>query len=222
MVEGDLSASVSGSNLVLTDGVSGDRIQLDNELNGTGQGISSVDFADGIGWSQTQLLFLVAHGSPGPETLQGTANNDILDGRGGTDTLVGNGGNDTYIFKAGYGSLTIENGTLSGSASAGQLDLGSGLTASNLWFSQSGNDLLMQVIGSSDVVDVKGWFGPNASASLTKVLGGDGQMLDTGVDRLVSAMASYQSSHSLFNAATATAMPNDPTLRSVLANTWHQ
>jgi hypothetical protein len=49
----------------------------------------------------------------------------------------------------------------------------------------------------------------------------DGMMLDSGVNQLVDAMAGFQTHNADFDPATATQMPNDPTLQTAIAGTWH-
>lgn len=47
-------------------------------------------------------------GTPGDDTLVGTANGDVICGLGGHDTIVGGAGNDAIL--AGHGSATIDGG----------------------------------------------------------------------------------------------------------------
>ena len=217
----DVTVTSDGTSIQLAIGGNGDHVQLDYMLSNPGYGVETVQFADGTSWSKSQLTFLSQHGTAGSDTIIGTTGNDILDGRGGGDTLIGNGGNDTYLFKSGYGQLVIQNTNPVGIAPSGQLDLGTGLTENNLWFSQVGNDLYIQAIGSKDLVDIKGWFNPDSPGSLARIIGGDGLSMDNGVGQLVSAMASYQATHPGFNAAFAGAMPNDSSVKSALAAAWH-
>ena len=108
-----------------------------------------------------------------------------------------------------------------GAAAQGEVDFGPGITEQNLWFSQSGDDLMVSVVGSADAVDVKGWFGTNPSAQLAGFKAFDGLRLDGQVEQLTTAMAAYAASTPGFDPATATVMPTDPALRSALATAWH-
>ncbi|MFM0666021.1 calcium-binding protein, partial [Paraburkholderia sediminicola] len=51
-----VKATSNGTGLVLTDGVTGDQITLDNMLGYSGYGVQSVQFADGTLWSAAQML----------------------------------------------------------------------------------------------------------------------------------------------------------------------
>jgi Ca2+-binding RTX toxin-like protein len=157
------------------------------------------------------------------DTLLGGAGNDTLDGGGGNDSLSGGGGYDTYKFNSGYGSTTITNSTTGGTAASGELDLGAGITAQDLWFAQSGQDLVIDVLGTSDKVTVKGWFGANASAQISEIKTSDGmEMDDASVGQLVSAMASFQSGNSGFNpTASGTQMPTDTNVQTTITSSWH-
>jgi len=80
-----------------------------------------------------------------------------------------------------------------------------GITDESLWFTQSGSDLLIQGIGSSDQIKVDNWFGTNGAA-LSEIKLSDGNMLDAQLNQLVSAMATFAVSNLSFNPATATQM----------------
>ena len=160
-------------------------------------------------------------GTTGADTITGTSGNDVFDGKGGNDTEIGGGGDDTYIFRQGYGQLTIDNASSSSTVPAGQLLLGLGLTGQKLWFMQSGDNLTMDVLGSTDHVTVNDWFGSNQSAELASIVASDGLHLDTGLSQLISTMAAYSSSNPGFNPVTAAVMPTDPTLVAALTAAWH-
>jgi hypothetical protein len=127
----------------------------------------------------------------------------------------------TYTFNAGYGTLTIDNATSGGTVPTGQLTLGLGLDQTNLWFIHSADNLVIDVLGTSESIMIDGWFGSNPSADLAEIVGGNGARIDTGVGQLTTAMGTYQSDDSGFNPATASAMPTGPTLQSAIAAAWH-
>jgi hypothetical protein len=165
---------------------------------------------------------VILNGALGNDTLTGGTGNDTLDGGGGTDILAGGGGYDTYIFKTGYGQSSITNSTTGGTAASGELDFGTGLTAQNLWLLQSGQDLVIDVLGTTDKATITGWFGSNASGKLTEIKTTDGMEIDANVSQLVAAMATYQTAHSGFNPQTSgTAMPTDTTLQASITASWH-
>ena len=212
--------SSDGSSVVLTIGGSGDQVTIDNMLLGSSYGVQSLQFSDGTSWTAKQIDSLARTGSTKADIITGTTGNDVFDGRGGADTITGKGGSDIYLFRKGYGHLTINNAQASGTTAKGELDFGSGITEKNLWFANSGGDLNITVLGSQDLVTVKGWFGAAAS-QLAEVRGYDGLNLDTQTSNLVSAMATYASNHAGFNPTTATQIPTDSSLQAALNAAWH-
>ena len=99
----DVQASVSGNNIVLTDGVAGDQVTLDmmSTASSSGFGVQEMTFANGTTWTGSQMLFLADNGTTGNDRIQGSAGNDLIDGRGGVDQVSGGGGDDTYLFRPG-------------------------------------------------------------------------------------------------------------------------
>lgn len=159
-------------------------------------------------------------GSIGPDTLLGGAGDDTLKGGAGIDTLIGGLGDDTYVFNVGDGQDSIVNGDASNAGPRGQLILGAGLTRSNLWFARSGNDLLVQAIGSSDLVTVKDWFA-STTRTLRTIIAGDKTWIEgTAVVPLLTAMAKYAASNPTFNPASASQMPSDASLQAAIAQYW--
>jgi Ca2+-binding RTX toxin-like protein len=135
----------SSGDLILTDGISGDRIQLDGMYGYTGasnlfQGVAQVRFDDGSSMTLSQLYALASRttGTAGSDTLAGTKGAELIDGKGGDDYAVGNDGADTFVFNSNYNSLEI-NETLTDTGTISVLRLGAGILASNLTaaFSQS-------------------------------------------------------------------------------------
>lgn len=87
---------------------------------------------------------------------------------------------------------------------------------------QSGQDLVVDVLGTNDKVTVQGGFG-SSGAQLSAIKLADGTTIDAGISNLVSAMAAYCSSHSGFNpTAPSTVMPTDTTSQNSIAANWHQ
>ncbi len=125
-----LGVSTDGTNLYLTDGISGDQVKLDNMWSSSGQGVQVVQLADGTSSTLAQLTQMEMVGSASSDTLYGTPNGDLIDGKGGNDLEIGEGGNDTFVFNAGYGHLEISEGYTSGQSPI--LKLGSGISASAL------------------------------------------------------------------------------------------
>jgi len=151
-------------------------------------------------------------GSKFADYLYGDGGDNILDGNGGYDWLQGNGGNDIYKY---HGDQTVINGA------GGELDMvGNRFTEQNLWFTKSGNDILIEVMGTNEYVDL--WNGATpGNTSLSAVVLSDGSKLDSGFNQLVSAMAQYSATH-LFNpTASGAVIPTDTTLQAAITAAWH-
>ena len=145
----------------------------------------------------TNISALATLTPSGPATSGGTGN-DVLFGGSGNDVLTGGGGNDTYQFGHGGGQDRIVNGTAASTAPSGELDLGAGISANQLWFQRNGNDLSISVMGSHDQVTVGGWFS-GAGSQLAGIKTADGMTIGAGVSQLVQAMAAYSSAHADFD-----------------------
>lgn len=153
-------------------------------------------------------------------TISGTSGNDTLAADGVNDTLIGNGGSDTYIVAQSSYRETVVNGIASSNVAAGTLRLGAGLTPDNLWFMQSGKDLVIQVLGTSEQVTIQGWYS-NAYSQLQSLVLADGSSIGTGaLAQLAAAMSAYQQANPSFSAPTAAGLPVDATLSTVLGSAW--
>ena len=143
--------------------------------------------------------------------VSGNRGNNVLSGGAGNDILVGGAGDDTYVFNRGDGQDTI----IENDATPGNTDtlLLNHIDQTNLWFSQLGNDLRMNVMGTADQITVKDWFvtgtpgscGPSCISSasgssnpashahtIERIQTADALTLDYGeVNALVQAMASF-------------------------------
>ncbi|MES2205501.1 MAG: calcium-binding protein, partial [Pseudomonadota bacterium] len=106
------------------------------------------------------------YGGNGNDTLQGQndnddlfgeAGNDTLDGGLGNDNLDGGIGNDIYLFNKGSGQDTIN----SYDTAIGKLDtlqLGTGITVSDVILQRYSDDLLLQIKKSTDKLTVRNYF----------------------------------------------------------------
>jgi Ca2+-binding RTX toxin-like protein len=113
--------------------------------------------------------------------LNGGNGNDILNAGTGNDTLNANSnGYESYKFGSAWGQDTINNLTsyvTDGSTSAkGEIDFTeSATTDEKLWFVRSGNNLLIDLLDTSDQITVSNWFGRNARADGREVTAGGSQ-----------------------------------------------
>jgi serralysin len=155
-------------------------------------------------------------GNSANNSITGGAGNDWLDGGNGNDVLTGGNGSDTYWFARGDDNDTIYNGDNGG---ADRLQFGSGITEDQLWFGQSGSDLLVTLrgTGGSDTVRVKGWYS-DTDNRLGKFQLSDGQVLEaTHVHQLVQAMADFSTSS---GSPTSLSNSERQTVETVIAANW--
>jgi Ca2+-binding RTX toxin-like protein len=157
--------------LVGNDAVDGTGNELDNRIRGN-------DAANRL------------TGGAGADFLWGRGGDDVLDGGAGADTLVGDGGNDSYLFGAGYGRDTI----VENDSTVGNLDsvrLLDGVSADQLWFRRLDEHLDVQVAGTTDSLQIKDWYKGDAHR-VERFTTADGKtLLDSQVQSLVDAMASF-------------------------------
>ena len=146
------------------------------QFNGTGNGLDNLITGNG----QDNIL-------------TGNRGANVIKGAQGNDTLIGQAGNDTYVFARGDGrDVIVDQDATRGNVDVLQL---SDLRQTNLWFSQAGNDLQIDVLGGSDRITVKDWYVGGTSGSdnhIERIRTADGNTLyDSDVEQLVHAMASF-------------------------------
>jgi len=122
-------------------------------------------------------------------TIIGSTGDDRINGGNGNDTLTGGEGSDTYLFNLGDDSDTIQNQSASFTTDTDKLEL-SGITHDQLWFSQTGNDLTIDYIGSNDQIRIDDWYLGDAY-ELDEAHASGQVLLANQVDQLVAAMASF-------------------------------
>ncbi len=155
----------------------------------------------------------------GTAAINGTGNalNNILQGNSASNTLMGGTGNDTYLLSRSDGSDTIsENDAATGNTDLAQF--GTGIATDQLWFRQVGNNLEVDVIGTSDSFTVNNWY-LGSQYHVEQFKTSDGKMLlDSQVQNLVQAMASFAPP-----AAGQTTLPTAYAniLNPVIVANWH-
>jgi hypothetical protein len=102
----------------------------------------------------------------------------------------------------------------------GELEFGAGIATDQLWLDRSGNNLQIDIMGTHDQVTIAGWYA-NTPSQLQGIETVNGSMLDTQLQSLVTAMATYSTAHPGFDPTVATQAPSDPTLQAALATAWH-
>ncbi|HEU5046640.1 MAG TPA: DUF3060 domain-containing protein, partial [Rickettsiales bacterium] len=133
-------------------------------------------------------------------------------------TIQGNGNH--YQFARGAGQDILTNGLSTNTGPSGELDMGTNIAKDQIWFEKVGNNLQVDILGTTDHMTINNWYS-NSYSQLSSIHTAAGNVIDTQIAQLVQAMATYSANNSGFNPTTATAMPTDPTLQSTLAASWH-
>jgi len=126
-------------------------------------------------------------GNDANNILSGGAGDDTLDGGKGKDRLIGGEGSDTYLFGRGSGQDVIDNTHSDDGHDV--LRFKDAINPLDLWLSDDGGDLVINLIGTGDSARVVGWFG-DSSHQLDQIELADGKHLDAdSVLQMVDAMA---------------------------------
>lgn len=215
------SVNVNGSNVWSNINGTDDSITTSSttdtiDLNGTGCWVNVNGTSDAVVGTGTGNTININSTS---DTVSGSG--DTINIASGITTVISGGGSDAYEFAATFGQDAINN-LANGSATTanGQVGFASGVTDEKLWFQKSGNNLLVDLLGTTDQITIDNWYGTNAGAQVQTFTAGS-LKLDTQVASLVNAMATYAAAHTGFNPQTATAMPTDTTLQNAIAASWH-
>jgi Ca2+-binding RTX toxin-like protein len=149
--------------------------------------------------------------------LVGNAAANTLSGGDGNDTLIGGAGSDSYVIGRGNGSdIVKENDATAGNTDV--LQFLSGVNANQLWFGKTGNDLQVSIIGTADKATVQNWY-LGSQYHVEQIKSGDGKLLlDSQVQNLVQAMASFAPPAMGQTSLTAS---QQTALAPVLAANWH-
>lgn len=188
----------TGETLTVKQGLSDSYSNLKNS-----NAIQAIEFADGTVWNWNDILRQamvmpetdttawtdvagsVLIGNPLANTLYGGVGNDILSGGVGNDALYGGAGNDAYLFNHGDGVDTIYD-----YAGDDKLLFGDSISMSDLWFSRNGNDLVINVLGSTDKVDIQYWYSGNGY-KVESIQAGGMELASAQMDQLIQAIASF-------------------------------
>lgn len=101
--------------------------------------------------------------------------------------MDGGSGDDTYQFSAGDGRDVISQTDATGHD---VLELMDSFVKEDLWFSREGDRLVIDVLGSSDQVEVNDWFAGDQH-QLDQVSTTSSQIDSASIELLVDAMASF-------------------------------
>ena len=151
--------------------------------------IEEFAFADGSTLSRVEVDRLV--GTSGADLIATGAGADTMDGGAGDDELQGGGGDDTYEFSGrAFGSDTVHD-----TGGDDTVEFSGEVGWDQLWFSRSGNDLLVELMGTESEVLVEGWWNGaldtevDASRQVETFSTGDHSLTASAVQQLVQAMA---------------------------------
>ncbi|WP_152222312.1 calcium-binding protein [Pseudomonas sp. SCB32] len=174
----DIEFGRSGNDLILKLKGSTDRITVSSYLLQDGASAYKVDevrFADGTVLNVDQVKRRILLGTEGSDTLYGYASDDLLNGGVGNDTLYGGGGNDTliggagndylmgeagsdvYRFERGWGQDTVYNYD-TGTSKVDAIEFAVGIGVDDIEFGRSGNDLILKLKGSTDLITVSSYL----------------------------------------------------------------
>jgi Ca2+-binding RTX toxin-like protein len=168
-------------------------VVIENADEGTDTVKSSVSYTLGVNVENLTLAGIAAINGTGnalDNLLIGNSENNTLDGGLGNDLLAGESGNDTYLLSRGSGGDTIEEYD-STTANMDTAQFGSAISMDQLWFRQLGSNLEVSIIGTSDSFTVTNWY-LGSQYHVEQFKTSDGKtLLDSQVQDLVSAMASF-------------------------------
>ena len=139
------------------------------DIDGTGNALNN--------WMQGNAGDNVLTAGEGYDSLAGGAGNDTLDGGLGDDTYAWGRGDsaDRLVDAGGHDTLSVLPG----------------VDAEQIWFRQVGSNLELSVIGTGDSLTIADWYANPAARVERIVTAGGSMLLDTQVQSLVEAMATF-------------------------------
>jgi Ca2+-binding RTX toxin-like protein len=153
--------------------------------------LNATDGADTInGNANNNILF----GLDGNDNINSHAGDDVLDGGAGEDVLAGGAGNDEYRFGIGYGRDRVRNAD-TGSGRYDVVRLIGGLTADDVSISRQGDDLVIVIDGTDDVLRVESHFDQEGTSQryIDAIVFDDGATLEVGPERFDQINVASQS-----------------------------
>lgn len=128
-------------------------------------------------------------GSSGRDLLDGGSGNDTLRGGAGDDYVMGGNGSDIYKFGLNDGRDVINNKSTSAAEDVDVLEV-AGSAIERLWLSRENDNLIIDLLGSSDRVTVQDWYS-SEDFRLDVIKAGDYVLYANQTEALVNAMASF-------------------------------
>ncbi|RKP46080.1 beta strand repeat-containing protein, partial [Trinickia fusca] len=204
----------------------------------------AITFADGTTWSYTTIMsnLVFTDTSAGGNTLHALAgvDNRIVGATGDTifgadhndtitagknNTLYAGAGIDRFETSVGCGAVTINEAAKTAGSNQDTL-LVNGVDPSRLWFNMSGNNLVVDIMGTTDQITIDNWASSSANQLQTIEVdnGAKGKSLLSAdaVSQLVQAMASFSAGHAGFDPTSAsTSTITDPNVLLAVNSNWH-
>jgi Ca2+-binding RTX toxin-like protein len=151
--------------------------------------------------------------------MTGGSGADQFTGGIGSDQLTGGSGNDLYNFSRGDGQDTAtDSDTLQGNQD--KLLFSTTINPLDLVISRQANNLRLAIHGSSDAVTIQNWYTSLSTNQIEHLQAGNGQhLLNTQVDQLIQAMASFSQQSGLTWDQAIDQRPQE--VQAVLAASWH-
>lgn len=175
-----LLVSQSGNNLTIKVGAT-DEITINNWYAKDANRIEQLLFADGTIWTKSQLNNFGLVGTESDETLKGTTDaENIFNGQGGNDSMYGGRVADTYIFNIGDGIDKIFEALDTDLSSVDKIQLGAGVTTSDVSMVWSDLDLVLQIGTANDFIYVQNW-GLGDSWRVEEVVFSDGTIWNKSI-----------------------------------------
>ena len=138
-------------------------------------------------------------GNSGANKLVAFDGNDTLDGGAGKDVLAGGAGSDTYKFAAGWGQDAIYEEQGTNSTDVDVVAFQTGVEYNKLWFSRTGDNLLIQYLGTADALSIADWYkDPKAKVERIEV---NGYAINgvANIEALTTQMAAFSAPASMGN-----------------------
>ena len=213
-----------------------DKITIHNDLTSNAWGVSStiteLQFSDGTALSLGQPT--TGQGAPLTFHWIGTSNasitgsgygSNVFELGAGNESFTGGNkshggeGNNTYLASTSTGQATINPNEVAGTTN--ELDFTGSISNENLWFVQSGNNLKIDLLGTSTSVTVNGWFSSSSNQLQEKTAGG--LKIDGQISQLVQAMSTYSAANAGFDPTNSSLhmVPTDTSLQNAVAAACH-
>ena len=148
------------------------------------------------------------------DSVSGTSDNDVLISTNKNELLTGGEGSDSYMFSENFGTDFINNSD----PEPESIDkvVFTDTNYENLWFSRSGDNLQITIVGTEDQLIVNDWYSQE-SRQIDKIEVGTFYLLNNQIENLVNAMAVFDVPEGSGKVVSQDAREE---LIPVLANNW--